>query len=257
MTSDSFIKLYEITKKLKSDQGCPWDKKQTPFSLRETLIEETFEVIDAIEEGDFVHVKEELGDAFFNIVLISYCYEQSGNFTLSEVLDEVSQKLIRRHPHVFEDMQIEIEAKVVKQWDKIKEEIEGRKKDSVLDTIPNGFPPLLKSYKILKKTAKSGFDWRNSEQAKNKIQEELEEISSALTENNQMHLEEEVGDFLFAAVNYSRKLGVDPNVALQRANKKFSKRFRFVEKEMKKNQLEMTQINDSKMLNLWKKAKDL
>ncbi|MCQ2242284.1 nucleoside triphosphate pyrophosphohydrolase [Treponema sp.] len=255
MTSESFLKLYEITKKLRSEDGCPWDKKQTPSTLRETFIEETFEVIDAITEGDPMHAKEELGDAFFNIVLISYCYEQAGDFTISEVLDEISEKLVRRHPHVFGDVQADTAAKVIKQWDKIKEEVEGRKSDSVLDSVPNGFPPLLKAYKMLKKAAKKGFDWRSVEQAESKVCEELEEISGAVMENNREHLEEEVGDMLLAAVNYCRKLGIDPNVALEKATKKFSSRFRYVEKEMKERHLEMTESNDNQMLALWKEAK--
>ena len=257
MTSESFLKLYEITKKLRGEDGCPWDKKQTPSTLRETFIEETFEVIDAITEGDPMHAREELGDAFFNIVLISYCYEQAGDFTISEVLDEISEKLVRRHPHVFGDVQADTAAKVIRQWDKIKEEVEGRKSDSVLDSVPNGFPPLLKAYKMLKKAAKSGFDWPSVELAESKVREELEEISGAIKENNQEHLEEEAGDMLLAAVNYCRNLGVDPNVALEKAAKKFSCRFRFVEKKMKEKGLAMEEKNDAEMLALWKEAKKL
>lgn len=256
-TSSSFSRLYEITERLRSENGCPWDKRQTPATLRETFIEETFEVIDAITEGDPNHAKEELGDAFFNLILISYCYEQAGDFTIAQVLDEISEKLVRRHPHVFGEAQADTAAKVIRQWDKIKEEVEGRKGDSVLDTVPKGFPPLLKAYKILKKAAKSGFDWRSVKEAEGKVREELEEISGAVSEGNPVHIEEEAGDFLLAAVNYCRKLGVDPNVALEKACVKFRKRFRHVEKGMKDKGVAMEESNDGIMLSLWKEAKGL
>lgn len=255
MASESFIKLYEITKKLRSKDGCPWDKKQTPLTLRETFIEETFEAIDAITEGNPVHAKEELGDAFFNILLISYCYEQSGDFTVAEVLDEVSRKLIRRHPHVFGELDAVTIEDIKNQYEKIKNEVEGRKSDSVLDSVPENFPPLLKAYKLLKKAAKAGFDWRSVQQAEKKVYEELEEMSDAVKESSSEHMEEEAGDMLLSAVNYCRKLGIDPNVALARANKKFSKRFRHVEKKMKENHLSMEEKNDNEMLSFWKEAK--
>ena len=256
-TSSSFNRLYEITEKLRSENGCPWDKKQTPATLRETFVEETFEVIDAITEGDPMHAKEELGDAFFNLILISYCYEQSGDFTIAQVLDEISEKLVRRHPHVFGEAQAETAAKVIRQWDKIKEEVEGRRGDSVLDTIPKGFPPMLKAYKILKKAAKAGFDWRSIEMAESKVFEELEEIAMARKEDDMNHLEEEAGDFLLAAVNYCRKLGIDPNVAMEKACGKFAVRFRLVEKGMKEKGLEMKEENDGTMLDLWSQDKGL
>lgn len=253
--AESFNRLYEITKKLRGKDGCPWDKKQTPATLRETFIEETFEVIDAITENDPMHAREELGDAFFNVVLISYCYEQSGDFSIAQVLDEISEKLVRRHPHVFGQSQADTAEKVVRQWEKIKAEVEGRKGDSVLDTVPNGFPPMLKAYKILKKAAKAGFDWRTIQMAEDKVHEELEEIAQAQRENDPAHVEEEAGDFLLAAVNYCRKLGVDPNVALEKACRKFGGRFRMVEKGMKEKNLEMKEENDKTMLDLWKSSK--
>ncbi len=254
-SAESFNRLYEITERLRSENGCPWDKKQTPSTLRETFIEETFEVIDAITEGDPMHAKEELGDAFFNLILISYCYEQAGDFTIAQVLDEISEKLVRRHPHVFGEAQAETAAKVIKQWDKIKEEVEGRRGESVLDTVPKGFPPMLKAYKMLKKATKTGFDWNSAEQAESKVHEELKEISEALREEDSSHLEEEAGDMLLAAVNYCRKLGVDPNVALEKATVKFDGRFRHVEKEMRERKIPMNSDNIEEMLNLWEKAK--
>ena len=183
--------------------------------------------------------------------------KENGEYNIDDVINAVCRKLIHRHPHVFGDVQADTAAKVIRQWDKIKEEVEGRKSDSVLDSVPNGFPPLLKAYKMLKKAAKSGFDWPSVELAESKVREELEEISGAIKENNQEHLEEEAGDMLLAAVNYCRKLGVDPNVALEKAAKKFSCRFRFVEKKMKEKGLVMEEKNDAEMLALWKEAKKL
>ncbi|MBQ3837185.1 MAG: nucleoside triphosphate pyrophosphohydrolase, partial [Treponema sp.] len=255
--------------------GCPWDREQTPQTMRRDLVEEVFEAVDAISSDDAPHAKEELGDVFLNTTMISYMYSQmaergEGGWTLQEELDELVEKLIRRHPHVFEqsegkavaDKPVNNSQEVLAQWDKIKEKVEGREQKSILDEVPQGFPPLLRAYKMQKKAAKKGFDWPSLEPTRAKILEELKEVDEAAeqarqngSEENRAHLEEEVGDLFFAAVNYARKLGVDPELAMNAANKKFYKRFSYVEEQCAKNGVEMVQENLDKMDEFWNEAK--
>lgn len=281
----AFNRLYNVVKILRCPEGCPWDKEQTPLSMRRDLIEETFEAIDAITQEDSFHAKEELGDVMLNATMISYMYEQKGDFSVAEVLNELSEKLIRRHPHVFPESEGSVCAntpvkngeQVLNQWDRIKENLEGRKTECILDEVPQGFPPLLKAYKMQKKAAKKGFDWDNVEDVKAKITEELAEVEEArlkvneLLKNQDVHvfemksskeadeaqkeLEGEIGDLLFAVVNYARHLGVDPETALNATNTKFHKRFSYVQKKMEENEIPMIQENLSKMDEFWNEAK--
>ena len=281
----AFNRLYNVVKILRCPEGCPWDKEQTPLSMRRDLIEETFEAIDAITQEDPFHAKEELGDVMLNATMISYMYEQKGDFSVAEVLNELAEKLIRRHPHVFPESEGSVCAntpvkngeQVLNQWDRIKENLEGRKTECILDEVPQGFPPLLKAYKMQKKAAKKGFDWDNVEDVKAKITEELAEVEEArlkvneLLKNQDAHvfemksskeadeaqkeLEGEIGDLLFAVVNYARHLGVDPETALNATNTKFHKRFSYVQKKMEENEIPMIQENLSKMDEFWNEAK--
>lgn len=281
----AFNRLYNVVKILRCPEGCPWDKDQTPLSMRRDLIEETFEAIDAITQEDSFHAKEELGDVMLNATMISYMYEQKGDFSVAEVLNELAEKLIRRHPHVFPESEGSVCAntpvkngeQVLNQWDRIKENLEGRKTECILDEVPQGFPPLLKAYKMQKKAAKKGFDWDNVEDVKAKITEELAEVEEArlkvneLLKNQDIHvfemksskeadeaqkeLEGEIGDLLFAVVNYARHLGVDPETALNATNTKFHKRFSYVQKKMEENEIPMIQENLSKMDEFWNEAK--
>lgn len=281
----AFNRLYNVVKILRCPEGCPWDKEQTPLSMRRDLIEEVFEAIDAITQEDSFHAKEELGDVMLNATMISYMYEQKGDFSVAEVLNELAEKLIRRHPHVFPESEGSVCAntpvkngeQVLNQWDRIKENLEGRKTECILDEVPQGFPPLLKAYKMQKKAAKKGFDWDNVEDVKAKITEELAEVEEArlkvneLLKNQDVHvfemksskeadeaqkeLEGEIGDLLFAVVNYARHLGVDPETALNATNTKFHKRFSYVQKKMEENEIPMIQENLSKMDEFWNEAK--
>lgn len=281
----AFNRLYNVVKILRCPEGCPWDKEQTPLSMRRDLIEETFEAVDAITQEDSFHAKEELGDVMLNATMISYMYEQKGDFSVAEVLNELAEKLIRRHPHIFPESEGSVCAntpvkngeQVLNQWDRIKENLEGRKTECILDEVPQGFPPLLKAYKMQKKAAKKGFDWDNVEDVKAKITEELAEVEEArlkvneLLKNQDVHvfemksskeadeaqkeLEGEIGDLLFAVVNYARHLGVDPETALNATNTKFHKRFSYVQKKMEENEIPMIQENLSKMDEFWNEAK--
>ena len=269
---------------LRAEGGCPWDLEQTPLSMRSDLLEETFEALDAISEQNAAHAKEELGDVILNASIISYMFEQGGDFTVADCLDALTDKLVRRHPHVFTDSEGQAAVtetagtaeEVLTQWDRIKENIEGRKGASTLDDVPKGFPPLLRAYKLQKKAAKKGFDWKNLAPVYKKVCEELREVkeaaeavqklgggAKAFTVNSseerncaQLHTEEEVGDLLFAVVNYARHLGVDPETALNRANEKFYRRFTFVEREMTKTNTPMDGNHLEDMDCLWNKAKE-
>lgn len=254
-TNDAFEELYNVIKKLRSPEGCNWDRKQTPSSLRSDLIEETYECIEAIDDKDPEHIKEELGDLFLLVTMISYMHEQEKTFSVSDTLKGITEKLIRRHPHVFGDSAASTPEEIMVQWDQIKTDVEGRKaKDSVLDKVPGGFPPLEKAYELQKKAAKVGFDWQNINDIWDKVYEEIDEVKEA--ENQTIEeLESEIGDLLFAVVNISRGYKIDPAIALQRTNNKFTKRFHFIEKEMKKENKELSSENFKLMDSFWDKAK--
>ena len=231
-TQDAFEELYSVIRRLRAPDGCNWDREQTPQTMRSSLIEETYECIEAIDNKDPEHTKEELGDLFLLVTMIAYMHEQSGQFTVADSLTGISEKLVRRHPHVFGDSNAETSEEIIKQWDQIKTDVEGRKaKDSVLDKVSNGLPPLEKSYELQKKAAKAGFDWQHIDDIWDKVHEEINEVKDA-EQQSPDELESEIGDLIFAVVNISRGYNIDPAVALQRTNNKFTRRFHFIEKEM-------------------------
>lgn len=262
----SFERLYKIVQKLRSPEGCPWDKEQTPLTMRVPLIEETFEAVDAISNEDANHTKEELGDVFLNASMISSMYQESDDFTIVQVLNEVCDKIIRRHPHVWKDSEGSSSVvegseknaeKVLEQWEAIKQKVEGRKKKSSLEEISYGLPPLLRAYKIQKKAAKKGFDWKDSEGPWGKIQEELLELKEASKTLSQEEIQQELGDVLFSVVNLARHLKVDPVLALASTNEKFKRRFSYVEEKMESSGIEMKQENLEIMDKFWDEGKGL
>ena len=262
----SFERLYKIVQKLRSPEGCPWDKEQTPLTMRAPLIEETFEAVDAISNEDANHTKEELGDVFLNASMISSMYQENDDFTIVQVLNEVCDKIIRRHPHVWKDSEGSSSVvegseknaeKVLEQWEAIKQKVEGRKKKSSLEEISYGLPPLLRAYKIQKKAAKKGFDWKDSEGPWGKIQEEIAELKEASSTKTQEEIQEELGDVLFSVVNLARHLKVDPVLALASTNEKFKRRFSYVEEKMESSGIEMNQENLEIMDKFWDEGKAL
>lgn len=271
-----FERLTAIIEALRSPGGCPWDREQTPQSLRAALIEETYETVDAINKGDSLHVREELGDVIMLAAMIGRIYEENGEFTLEDALRDASEKLIRRHPHVFGDAVAETPEAVAKQWKSIKEHVEGRKKDSILDEVNQSLPPLERAFKIQKKAAKKGFDWASVDGIWDKIQEEIDEVREVLALGGEageppsdgpeseasmsgdgfhVRLEDEIGDLLFSVVNLSRYLDVDPSLALQRTVSKFDSRFRQVERRMAESGLEMGPATLPEMEEFWQLAK--
>ena len=263
--SSSFLKLYNIVVRLRGPGGCPWDQEQTPRTLRSDLVEETYECLEAIDEQDPEHIKEELGDLFLLVTMLAYMHEQEDLFSIADALDVVSEKLIRRHPHVFgttsgETITVKNSREVLDNWAKIKIEQEGRKpKDSILDEVNRGLPPLDRAFQLQKKAAKAGFDWPDTAGVIAKIREELGEVEAAMAESNAgntgIALEEELGDLLFSVINLCRFLKSDPSVVLQGTNSKFTRRFKYVEKCMKANNREMKAENLDVMDQYWNEAK--
>ncbi|MDR2700882.1 MAG: nucleoside triphosphate pyrophosphohydrolase [Spirochaetaceae bacterium] len=265
---EAFNRLCGIVEKLRNkDEGCPWDIEQTPLTLREDLIEETYECIEAINEKNPAHIQEELGDIFLLAAMISYMHQEEGLFSVPDVLNGISEKLIRRHPHVFGENPAAglTPAEVLQNWARIKVEQEGRKpKDSALDEVSQALPPLERAYKLQKKAAKKGFDWPNAAGVLDKLKEELAEVEEVMPPdfsagnrdtNSTEELEEELGDLLFSAVNVSRFFRVDPSTALHRANAKFTRRFSYVEQKMKENGTLMEAKNLALMDSFWNEAK--
>jgi len=256
--------LYDTVVTLRSPEGCKWDREQTPSTLRGALIEETYECLEAIDENDPVHIAEELGDLFLLVTMIGYMHEQEDKFTIIDVLKNINDKLIRRHPHVFGDIKVNGTEEILNNWAAIKVEQEGRKpKDSMLDEVSSGVPPMDRSFLLQKKAAKVGFDWPDMEGVIAKIKEELEEVCIANNTTDDGHplvqktaLEEELGDLLFSVINLCRFLKVEPSVALRRTNTKFVDRFKYVEKKMKESGHEMKKENLKIMDTFWEETKE-
>jgi len=274
-----FQSLYDTIKTLRSPNGCSWDQEQTPQSLRGALIEETYECLEAIDENDPAHISEELGDLYLLVTMLAYMHEQEGKFSVADSLQKVNEKLIRRHPHVFGDVKVNGVGEILDNWAKIKIEQEGRKKkDSLMDEVSSGIPPMDRAYKLQKKAAKAGFDWPDTEGVIEKIKEELTELQEAILDNEKTtdkeakkpsasssssapsarknNIEEELGDLLFSVINLCRFLKIEPSVALRRTNSKFIERFKYVEKKMKESNYEMNKDNLKIMDTFWNEAKE-
>jgi tetrapyrrole methylase family protein/MazG family protein len=259
-TKEAFGRLYEIVTRLRSPEGCPWDREQTPASIRGNLLEEAYECVEAINDGEPAHIQEEIGDLYLLATMLTVMYEESGSFTTADSLGTISEKLIRRHPHVFGDSTADTPDAVIAQWNDIKEKVEGRrKKDSALDGVSRALPPLERAYKLQKAAAKVGFDWPDHHGNWDKLAEELEECRQVCTapQTDQAAIEGELGDLLFSAVNVARRHHVDPAIALHRTIEKFSTRFRHVEKRMKESGQVMEPGKLEAMDIYWDEAKSL
>jgi len=251
-----FEKLIKIVKTLRSENGCPWDREQNLYSIKNLFMEEAFELIDALDKKDIPNVREELGDVLFHMVFHAEMAESEGYFTLDDAIREVSEKLVRRHPHVFGTENVENSAEVIVNWDKIKlEEKQHKQKDSILDDIPNAYPSVLKAFKIQEKARKSGFDWKNADDCMEKVREEYMEFQDAVDEGSQKEIEHELGDMFFALINISRFLKVNPDEALRKANDRFSSRFRYIEKTLKEQGKTCKESTLEEMDALWDEAK--
>ncbi len=247
--------LAQVIEHLRSPEGCPWDRKQTHESLRPYLIEEAYEFLDAIADRDAEAMAEELGDVLLQVMLHSQIAREEGTFDIYEVIHRLSEKMIRRHPHVFGGQTAETADDVKRKWDEIKKEERGREKDkSLLDGIPKHLPALLKSYEQQKRAAKAGFDWEKKEDVLEKVHEELRELFQAETPEER---EEEFGDLLFVLGSLARFMGIHPELALLGACRKFERRFRYVEKQAEAHGKRLEELSMEQMDAWWDEAKEL
>ena len=246
--------LKDIVHILRSPGGCPWDIAQTHESIRTNLIEETYEVIEAIDLKDYQLLCEELGDLLLQVVFHARMAEETGAFSLQKVIDGAAEKLVRRHPHIFGDVQASDAGAAVLAWEAIKKK-EKRDRQSVLDGVPKGLPALMSAQKLQHKAAKVGFDWEDCAPVWDKIQEELAELQAAQQEGQPEHIEEELGDVLFSVVNLARFLKVDAELALMGCNHKFKRRFQFVEKMVKASGKDWSEFSLEELDSFWNEAK--
>lgn len=259
MSHSKFNDFVTLVKRLRKD--CPWDREQTNDSIKSATIEEAYEVVEAIDHKNFGELKKELGDLLLHVVFHTVIAEESNHFNIDEVIESISEKLIRRHPHVFGHTVINGSEEVKKNWEKIKLS-EGRQ--SILDGIPNSLPALQKAQRLQEKAAKVGFDWEKKEDVWKKVIEEINEMheielmkKTSNDEKLQLKLEEEIGDVFFALVNYSRFLNVNPEDALRKTNEKFLKRFNYIEKKLKELGKSVEDSNLEEMDKIWNESKNL
>ena len=260
-TQTSFEHFVSIIDRLRSDGGCPWDREQTHLTLRQATLEEAYEVVHAIETGDAVNLKEELGDILLHVVFHSDIAKRAGEFTIGDVIASVADKMVRRHPHVFGTVEAADSEAVLRNWEELKRQeraAKGAEHSSLLDAVHHHVPAVMEASALSEKAAKVGFDWAKPEDVRGKIEEELNEISAAMHEpeaGRQKRLEDEIGDLMFAVINLGRKLGVDPETALRGTNRKFRSRFAYVEQGLAKEGKTPKQATLDEMEALWQKAK--
>jgi len=248
----AFDRLLTIMDELR--EQCPWDKKQTLQSLRHLTIEETYELGDAILDNDLQEVKKELGDLLLHIVFYAKIGSETNDFDIADVSNAISEKLIHRHPHIYSDVKVKDEAEVKQNWEKLKLK-EG--KTSVLEGVPKSLPALVKASRIQEKVAGVGFDWEASHQVWDKVEEELQEFKEEVNNGNQEAMEQEFGDVLFSMVNYARFLNISPENALEATNKKFTKRFQYLERKAKILNKSLSDMTLAEMDVFWEEAKSL
>jgi tetrapyrrole methylase family protein/MazG family protein len=246
----AFENFVEVVRRLRKE--CPWDREQTHESISYQLIEEAYEVVEAIEGNNLEELRRELGDLLLHVVFHSSIAEDKGEFTLKRVVDDETEKLIRRHPHVFGNVQVAGAKEVKENWEKIKL-TEGR--NSVVDGVPRELPALLRALRVQDKASKVGFDWQDKEDVWKKVEEEGEELKRESTTGNRERIEEELGDLLFALVNYARFLHVNPEYALRRTVDKFIERFQYVETKLRDQGRDITKTTLEEMDRLWDEAK--
>ena len=246
----AFERLLDIMDELR--EQCPWDRKQTFESLRHLTIEETYELGDAILDNDLQEIKKELGDLLLHIVFYAKIGSEQNAFDVGDVANEICDKLINRHPHIYGDTKVYDADQVIKNWESIKLK-EGR--NSVLDGVPKSLPALVKAFRIQEKVAGVGFEWDNAEDVLDKVKEEITELKQEVEDQNLDKMEDEFGDVLFSLINYARYHKINPELALERTNKKFIKRFKYIEESAKKEGKVINELTLDQMEVFWNKAK--
>lgn len=261
----AFDRLVEIMATLRSPNGCPWDKEQTPQTLKPYLVEETYEVLDALEAEDWTELKEELGDLLLQIVFHAQLMAEAGEFTIDDVAQAIADKMTRRHPHVFSDLKVESAAQVSQNWAKIKaqEKREKRAKQgrretadqSILAGVPQGAPALIQAQRLGEKAARVGFDWSSTTAVFEKVTEEYKELEAELATTHTQPQEHELGDLLFALTSLARHLDLDAESALRKASRRFNKRFRYIEEQLAHSREDIYQTSLTRLEELWQEAK--
>jgi len=261
----AFDELVAVMARLRAPGGCPWDAEQTHRTLGQYLLEEAYEAFDAIQEadatGDTTNLREELGDVLLQVVFHSEIAAERGDFTIEDVATGVAEKLIRRHPHVFGELELTTADEVLDNWDKLKEHeraTNGKPKktqESLLDDVPVHFPALLEGLKLTKKAAKVGFDWDDTEHIFAKLDEEVRELRDAIISGEKADMAEEIGDLLFVVQNLARRLEVEPETALKETNRKFRKRFGFIERRLKSEGRDLESATLAEMDSYWNESK--
>lgn len=254
---ESFDELAAVMRRLLAPGGCPWDREQTHQSLKPYLIEEAYEVIDAIDSGSDEHLAEELGDVLLQVVFHAELAERDGRFTIDDVVRGITEKLKRRHPHVFGDVSVDGSDQVLRNWEQIKrqEKREKREGGSVLDGLPRSLPALIRARRIQEKVSRVGFDWAKTEEVLMKIDEELGELKLASLQNDKAAIEEELGDLLFSVANLARFVSVCPEDALSKTIDKFQRRFQYIERELPKRGKKLGEASLEEMDALWEEVK--
>ncbi len=250
LSQNEFTRFVEITKRLRKE--CPWDKEQTHASIRHSLIEEAYEVVESIDHNNLQELKKELGDLLLHVVFHANIAEEEKAFTLQEVIHEITEKLIRRHPHIFGGIRVKNAHEVKQNWEKLKME-EGR--ESLMDGVPKELPALLRAHRLTDKASKVGFDWKKKEDAWMKVDEEIKELHHVIDAGTTDEVEEEFGDLLFALVNYSRFININPENALRRTVEKFILRFQHIEKRLREMGKDIHASSLEEMDGLWEEAK--
>jgi MazG family protein len=246
----AFLRLVKIMDELR--EKCPWDRKQTIHSLRTLSIEELYELTDAILSEDWPGIKEELGDLFLHLLFYAKIGKEENKFTLADVLEGISEKLIARHPHIYGDLKVENEDEVKQNWEKLKLK-EGKK--SVLSGVPASLPALVKAIRLQEKSKQVGFEWENRNQVWEKVEEEQRELMEAIQSGDQTHIEEEFGDLMFSMINYARFLSIDAETALERTNRKFISRFNKMEQAIGLSGKQMSDLSLAEMDAIWNEVK--
>lgn len=249
--------IVDVMARLRGPNGCPWDIAQTHRTLRRFLLEEVYEMLDAIDQGDDAGMREELGDVLYQVVIHSRIGEEEGLFSAQDIVGDITEKMIRRHPHVFSEKSLENKGESVLNWDRLKQGEKRQHHDRMLDGVVKGLPSLLQAYKLQEKAAKVGFDWDKDEDVLAKLDEEWQEFQEALQEQDGDHAEEEAGDVLFVFANVCRHFHIEPECALHRANSKFRRRFSHVEQRVKESGRSWNEFSLDELDSFWKEAKDL
>jgi len=255
MSKHSFDDLVSLMTTLRGPNGCPWDRKQTLASLKPFIVEESYEVVDAIDRDDRQALKEELGDFLLQAVFVAEITREEGSFTIQDAISAIYDKLVRRHPHVFGDVEARDAEQVLVNWEKLKNEERKAEDKSVLAGVPPALPALLKASRLTEKAARVGFDWRRADDVFEKIDEEVAELKHEVGENDREKIHDEIGDLLFTIANLARKLEVNAEEALQSANRKFRRRFEAMERAVRADGRNLDQLTLEQMDALWDEAK--